>query len=76
MATVRDFIDPKGTKRPNKNLIIVFAHIFKFIIIVERPSKIYLPLNIFFNNICGIFFLFFINDVMEMLAKNTNRYIS
>ena len=76
MATVGDSTDPKGTKRPNKNPIIVSTHTFKPIVVTERPSKIYLPLNISFDNVYGIFSLFFINDVLEMLAKNTNRYIS
>ena len=76
MATVGDFTDPKGTKRPNKNLIVVSTHTFKYVIIAERPSKISLSLNISSDNIYGIFSLFFINDVLEMLAKNTNKYIS
>ena len=76
MATVGDSTDPKGTKQPNKNPIIVSTHIFKPAIIAERLSKIYLPLNISFDNIYGIFSLFVINDVLEMLAKNTNKYVS
>ena len=76
MATVGDSTDPKDTKRPNKNLIIVSAHIFKPVIVAERLSKIYFPLNISPNNVYNIFSLFFINNVLEILAKNTNRYIS
>ena len=76
MATVGDSTDPKGTKRPNKNPIIVSTHTFKLIVVTERPSKICLPLNISPADAYGIFSLFFTNDVLEMLAKNTNRYAS
>ena len=76
MATVGDSTNPKSTKRPNKDPIIVSTHTFKPVVVAEHPSKIYLPLNISPNNAYGIFSLFFINNVLEMLAKNTNRYIS
>ena len=74
MATVKDFTDPKGTKYPNKNLILVSTHIFKSIIIIKRSLKIYFPLNIYLNNIYGIFSLFFINDILDILTKNINKY--
>ena len=74
MATVRDSIDPKGTKRLNKDLILVFTHIFKSIIVIERPPKIYLFLNIYSNDVYGIFSLFFINNILDILIKNINKY--
>ena len=74
MATIGDSIDPKGTKRPNKNSILVSAHIFRFVTVAECLCKAYLPSNIRPNNIYGIFSLFFINDVLEAIGKNTNKY--
>ena len=74
MATVGDSTDPKGTKRPNKDLILVSAHIFKPVVVIERPPKICLPLNIYPNDVYGIFSLFFINDILDILTKNTNKY--
>ena len=74
MAIVRDFTDPKGTRRLDNSPIIVSAHRFKPIAVVEYPSKIYLSLTIRPNNICGIFSLFFNNDVLDILVKNTNMY--
>ena len=76
MATVGDSTDPKGTKRPNEDPIIVSVHTFKPVVVAERPSKICLPLNISPDDVYGIFSLFFTNDVLEMLVKNTNRYAS
>ena len=74
MATIGDSTDPKGTKRPNKDPILVSAHIFKPIVVTERPSKIYLPLSVRSNDTYGIFSLFFTNDVLAMIIKNTNKY--
>ena len=74
MATIGDSTDPKGTKRPNKNSILVSTYTFRPIAVAERPYKVYLPPNIRPNNIYGIFSLFFTNDVLEIIAKNTNKY--
>ena len=74
MATVGDSTDPKGTKRPNKNPILVSAHIFKPVVVIERPPKICFPLNIYPNDAYGIFSLFFINNVLDILTKNMNKY--
>ena len=74
MATVGDPTDPKGTRRPDDGPITVSAHRFKPVAVAECPSKICLPPTIRPNNACGIFSLFFINDVLEMLIKNTNKY--
>ena len=74
MAIVEDSTDPKGTKRSNRNLLLVPTHIFKPVVVIERPPKIYLPLNIDSNDVYGIFSLFFINDVLDILIKNTKKY--
>ena len=74
MTIIRDFIDPKSTKRLNKNLILISAHIFRPVAVTERPYKVYLSLNICSNNVYSIFSLFFINDVLKAIAKNTNKY--
>ena len=74
MATIGDSTDPKGTKRPNKDSILVSAHTFRPVAIAEHPCKTYLSPNIYPNNIYGIFSLFFTNDVLEAIAKNTNKY--
>ena len=74
MATIGDFTDPKGTKRPNKNPILVFIHMFNPVIVAEYFSKICLSSTVCPNNIYGIFSLFFINDVLDILIKNINKY--
>ena len=74
MAIIGDSTDPKGTKRPNKNLILVSVHMFKLVIVAEHPSKICLPSTVRPNNAYGIFSLFFTNNVLNMLIKNTNKY--
>ena len=74
MATIGDSTDPKGTKRPNKDSILVSAHTFRPVAVTEYSYKAYLSLNIYPNNIYGIFSLFFTNDVLEVIAKNINKY--
>ena len=74
MATVGDSTDPKGTKRPNEDPILVSAHIFKPVVVIERPPKICFSLNVYSNDACGIFSLFFTNDVLNILIKNTKKY--
>ena len=74
MATIGDSTDPKGTKRPNKDSILVSAHTFRSVAVTERLDKAYLPPNIRPNDIYGIFSLFFINDVLEAIVKNINKY--
>ena len=74
MATIGDSTDPKGTRRPNEDPILVSAHTFKPVIVAERPSKICLPSNIRPNDAYGIFSLIFTNDVLAMIAENTNNY--
>ena len=74
MATIGDSTDPKGTKRPNEDPILVSAHIFKPVVVVERPLKICLPLSVRLNDAYSIFSLFFTNDVLAMIIENTNKY--
>ena len=74
MAIIGDSIDPKGTKRPNKDLILVSTHMFKLVIVAEHPLKIYLFSTVRPNNVCGIFSFFFINDVLDVLVKHINKY--
>ena len=69
MAIIGDFTDPKDTKRPNKDPILVSTHIFKLVIVAEYPSKIYFSSTVCLNNVYGIFSLIFINDVLDMLVK-------
>ena len=74
MATIGDSTDPKGTKRPNKDSILVSTHTFRPIAVAERLYKAYLPSNIRPNNIYSIFSLFFTIDVLETITKNINKY--
>ena len=74
MAIIGDSINPKGTKRPNKDLILVSTHTFRPVAVAERPYKAYLPLNIYPDNVYGIFSLFFTNNVLEAIVKNINKY--
>ena len=74
MATTGDSTDPRGTKRPNKDPILVSLHIFRPIIVAEYPCKVCLPSNIYSKNVYGIFSLFFNNEVLSVLVKNTNFY--
>ena len=74
MPIVEDSTDPQSTKRLNKNLILVSTHIFKLIIVIEYSPRLYFSLNIFSKDIYGISFLFFTNNVLEIIIKNTNKY--
>ena len=74
MTTVGDSTDPKGTKRPNEDPILVSAHIFKPVVVIERSPKIYFSLKVHPNNVYGIFSLFFTNDILNIFIKNTNKY--
>ena len=74
MATVRDPTNPRDTKRPNKNPILVSTHTFRLVIVIERPCKVYLPPEIHPNNIYGVFSLSFSNEVLTIIIKNTNIY--
>ena len=74
MATTGDPTDPRGTKRPNKNLILVSSHTFRPVIVAEYLCKVCFPSNIYSKDIYNIFSLFFNNEVLSMLIKNTNLY--
>ena len=74
MATVRDPTNPRGTKWPNKDPILVSIHIFWLITVIERFCKIHLSLKIYTNNIYGIFSLFFSDEVLTIIIKNINIY--
>ena len=74
MAIIKDFTDPQGTKRPNKDPILESTHTFKPVIVTDYPSKPNLSTNIFPVNIYSIFSLFFTNNILEIITKNTNKY--
>ena len=74
MATVGDPTDPRGTKRPNKNPILVSTYIFRLVIVIEHPCKVCLPPEIRPDYAYGIFSLFFSNKVLAIIIKNTNIY--
>ena len=76
MATTGDPIDPRGTKRPNKGLILESTHTYKLILITKRPSRPYLPLNIYPDDLYAIFSLFFTDKVLNIIIKNINVYKS
>ena len=77
MATTGDPTDPsdpRSTKRPNKNSILVSKHIFRPVITIKRRCKVCLPSHIQPNNVYGIFSLFFTHEVLAVIVKNTNIY--
>ena len=74
MATVGDLTDPRGTKRPCKNLISVFIDVFKPILIPEHFTEVCFPPNIYPENAYGIFSLFFSRDMLNVIIKRTNKY--
>ena len=74
MALIGDSTDLEGTKRPNEDSISDSADVFHPVIVVERPSKPNLPTNISPTDAYGIFSLFFTTDILETIAKNTNKY--
>ena len=74
MVTIGDSIDPQGTKRPNEDLLLHCAHTFKPVVVAERPSKPCLPRHVSPMDAYGIFSLFFTNDLLNTIAKNTNSY--
>ena len=74
MATVSDPTDPRGTKRPCKDLISVSINVFKPILIPEYYAEVYLPLNIYPDNAYRKFSFFFSRDVLNVIIKHTNNY--
>ena len=74
MATTGDPTDPRGTKRLNKDPILVSTHIFKPVIIIKYPCKVCLSSHIQPNNTYSIFSLFFTYKVLTIIIKNTNIY--
>ena len=74
IATTGDPTNPRDTKRPNKDLILVSSHTFRPIIVTECLCKVCLPSNIYPKNVYDIFSLFFNNEVLSVLIKNTNLY--
>ena len=74
MATTGDSIDPRGTKRPNKNLIHESSRIYRPLKVIKCLSKPCLPPHIRPNNAYSIFSLFFNDEVLGVIIKNTNRY--
>ena len=50
MAVIGDSTDPQGTTRPKEDPILVCAHIFKPVIVADRPSKPCLPSNVPIND--------------------------
>ena len=74
MAITGNPIDPRGIKRPNKDLILVFTHTFRPVIAIERPYKVCFPSDIYLNNIYSIFSLFFTTEVLTIIIKNINTY--
>ena len=46
MAITGDPTDPRGTKRPNKDLILVSTHIFRPVITIEYLYKVCLSSRI------------------------------
>ena len=75
MPIVGDFTDPQSIKRLNNNPILASTYICKLIIIIEYFLRLYSLLNTFSKNIYGIFSLFFTNNMLEIIVKNTNKYI-
>ena len=67
ITTVGDSTDSRGTKRPNKDLIFIFCYLFKPVIIIDCLTKIYLPPDIYANNVYSIFFLFFTKEVLDII---------
>ena len=43
MATVRDPTNPRGTKRLNKDLILVSTHLFRLVIVIELLRRTGMP---------------------------------
>ena len=74
MATVGDSTDPQGTRRPNEDPLLDIVHTFQPVVVADRPPKLCLPSNVPPNDAYGIFSLFFTNEVLEIIAENTNKY--
>ena len=74
MAIIGDPTDPRGTKRPNEDPILVSTHIFKPVVAIDRPCKVCLPSDIHPDDAYGIFSLFFSTKVLAIIVKNTYTY--
>ena len=74
MATFGDLTDPRGTKRPCKNLISVSIDVFKPILIPEPYAEVCFLPNIYPDNTYRIFSLFFSRDMLNVIIKRTNKY--
>ena len=70
MATVGDPTDPRGTKRPNKDPILVSTHTFRLVIVIERSCKVCFPPEICSDDIYDIFSLFFSDKVLTIIIKH------
>ena len=46
MEITGDPTDPRGTKRPLEDPILVSTHVFRPVIVVNRPPKVCLPLHL------------------------------
>ena len=74
MATTGDPTDPRGTKRPNEDPIHESLPTYRPIKVAKRPFKPCLPPHICFDDVYGIFSLFFNDEVLGVIIKNTIRY--
>ena len=74
MATTGDPTDPRGTKRPNEDPIHESSRTYRPIKVAKRPSEPCLPPHIRPDDAYGIFSLFFNDEVLGVIIKNTNRY--
>ena len=74
METTGDSTDPRGTKRPLEDPILVSTDVFRPVIVVNRPPKVCLPLHLQPSDAYGLFSLFFNDHMLDTIAKHTNTY--
>ena len=74
MATTGDPTDPRGTKRPTEDPILESSHTYRPIKVAKRQSKICLPAHIRLDDAYSIFCLFFNDEALDIIIKNTNVY--
>ena len=71
---VGNFINPQRTQRPKEAPLKEEYHKFHPIQIPDYPHKLQLPLNIYINNAYALFSLFFIDQILNIIIQNINKF--
>ena len=74
MPSEGDPTDPKGTKRPKEDPLTEEYHTFHPLVVPPRHRKLNFPPNVQPNDAYALFSLFFSDDILNIIARNTNTF--